>query len=105
MKVQHEGIEQTVHRDLDVLQGLAQLVARLPEFACYRPVEMIAEFQKTLRRELDFGREERNLQQFAARFPRQRARANSTAFRRVLHLACPKRWSCWKASNWPSRIG
>ena len=68
VKVQHAGIQEMVHKDLDVLATLAQLVKRLPEFAPYRPVETIAEFQRTLRRELDFGREERNLVQFAAKF-------------------------------------
>lgn len=68
VKVQHENIASTVRKDLDVLTGLAQLVQRLPEFAPYRPVEMVAEFQRTLLRELDFGREERNLEQFNARF-------------------------------------
>lgn len=68
VKVQHAGIQDTVRKDLDVLSGLAQLVAMLPEFAPYRPVETVAEFQRTLRRELDFGREERNLQQFHIRF-------------------------------------
>jgi ubiquinone biosynthesis protein len=68
VKVQHEGVQDTVHKDLDVLGGLAQLFQRLPELAPYRPVETVAEFQRTLRRELDFGREERNLQQFHSRF-------------------------------------
>lgn len=68
VKVQHAGIQDTVRKDLDVLGGLAQLAERLPELAPYRPVETIAEFQRTLRRELDFGREERNLNQFSARF-------------------------------------
>ncbi len=68
VKVQHAGIQEIVRKDLDVLSGLTQLVERLPEFAQYRPVQTIAEFQRTLRRELDFGREERNLQQFHARF-------------------------------------
>ncbi len=68
VKVQHEGVQETVRKDLEVLSGLAPLLERLPEFAPYRPVETIAEFQRTLRRELDFGREERNLTQFATRF-------------------------------------
>ncbi|MDG2382400.1 MAG: AarF/ABC1/UbiB kinase family protein [Pirellulaceae bacterium] len=68
VKVQHVGIQDTVRKDLDVLGGLAQLAERLPELAPYRPIETIAEFQRTLRRELDFGREERNLNQFSARF-------------------------------------
>ena len=33
-----------------------------------RPRSTAAEFQRTLLRELDFGREERNLQQFASHF-------------------------------------
>lgn len=68
VKVQHEGIESTVHEDLDVLTGLAQLAERIPEFTPYRPAAMVAEMGRTLRRELDFGREERNLLQFAAHF-------------------------------------
>jgi ubiquinone biosynthesis protein len=53
---------------LEVLNGLAQLAERIPELAAYRPVETVAEMGRTLRRELDFGREERHLQQFAALF-------------------------------------
>lgn len=68
VKVQHVGIADTVRRDLDVLTGLAQLVEGFPELAPYRPIETVAEFQRTLRRELDFGREERNLEQFNIRF-------------------------------------
>lgn len=68
VKVQHAGIADTIRKDLDVLTGLAQMVHRLPEFAPYRPIQMAAEFQRTLRRELDFGREERNLEQFNIRF-------------------------------------
>jgi ubiquinone biosynthesis protein len=68
IKVQHARIQEVVRKDLEVLSGLAQLVSRLPEFVPYRPVETVAEFQRTLRRELDFGREERNLQHFCTRF-------------------------------------
>jgi ubiquinone biosynthesis protein len=68
VKVQREGIGEIVRKDLDVMAGLAQLAERIPELAPYRPVATLAEMQRTLRRELDFGREERNLQQFAMRF-------------------------------------
>lgn len=68
VKVRHEGIQELVRKDLDVVTGLAQLVERLPEFAAYRPVATVAEFRRTLRRELDFGREERNLQHFSGRY-------------------------------------
>src|SRR5262245_10983273 len=68
IKVQHPGIERKVHEDLDVLAGLATYAQRLPEFAPYRPVATVAELSRTLRREMDFGREERNLQQFAHQY-------------------------------------
>ncbi len=68
VKVQHTGIGKTIRNDVDVMGGLAQLAERIPELAVYHPSATFAEFQRTLLRELDFGREERNLQQFAARF-------------------------------------
>jgi ubiquinone biosynthesis protein len=68
VKVQHAGIERTVHEDLEVLSVLAQLAEHLEEFAPYRPSATIADMSRSLRRELDFGREERNLTQFAARY-------------------------------------
>jgi ubiquinone biosynthesis protein len=68
VKVQHAGIESKVNEDLDVLSGLAQLAEQISEFKPYRPTANMAEMGRTLRRELDFGREERNLHQFAALF-------------------------------------
>jgi ubiquinone biosynthesis protein len=69
VKVQHAGIESRIRMDLDILVGLAGLVEQhLPELRRYRPRETAAEFQRTLLRELDFAREERNLQQFARNF-------------------------------------
>lgn len=68
VKVQHQGIESKVNEDLEVLAGLAQLAEQFPEFKPYRPTANLAEMGRTLRRELDFGREERNLQQFASLF-------------------------------------
>lgn len=68
IKVQHADIERIVAVDLDIMAGLAQLAEKIPEFAMYRPHATVAEFQRMLRRELDFGREERNLMQFAQDF-------------------------------------
>jgi ubiquinone biosynthesis protein len=68
VKVQHFGIESIVNEDLEVLAGLAQLAEQFPEFKPYRPTANLAEMGRTLRRELDFGREERNLHQFAELF-------------------------------------
>lgn len=68
VKIQHANIEKTVQEDLDILAGLAQLAEQLEDFKPYRPTKMVAEVARMLRRELDFGREERNLQQFNALF-------------------------------------
>ncbi|MGB6043406.1 MAG: AarF/ABC1/UbiB kinase family protein [Pirellulales bacterium] len=68
IKVQHSNIEEKVRVDLDILSGLAQLAEKMPEFVNYRPRATVAEFQRVLRRELDFGREERNMQQFYREF-------------------------------------
>jgi len=68
VKVQHTGIEERVRVDMEILSGLAQLAERIPELQPYRPQTSVAEFQRTLWRELDFSREGRNLEQFAACF-------------------------------------
>lgn len=68
VKVQHAGIVDKVRVDLDILIGLAQMAEMVPELAPYRPRAVVAEFQRTLRRELDFGREERNMRQFGTDF-------------------------------------
>jgi ubiquinone biosynthesis protein len=68
VKVQHVGIEDTVRVDLEIMTGLAQLAEGMPDFTYYRPRATVAEFQRMLLRELDFGREERNMQQFAQDF-------------------------------------
>ncbi len=70
LKVQHANIETKVRVDLDILVGLAQLAQRIPEFHNYRPEAIASEFQRVMHRELDFSREERNMQQFARDFRR-----------------------------------
>ncbi|MDG2207561.1 MAG: AarF/ABC1/UbiB kinase family protein, partial [Pirellulales bacterium] len=68
IKVQHPNIEQKVRVDLDILAGLAHMAEGIPDFVNYRPRATAAEFQRTLVRELDFGREERNMLQFIQNF-------------------------------------
>jgi len=68
VKVVHADIEKKVAVDMDILSGMAQMAGLMPEFHNYRPAAIVAEFQRTMRRELDLGREERNLQQFAHDF-------------------------------------
>jgi ubiquinone biosynthesis protein len=68
VKVQHAGIRRRMEIDLDILGGLAQLAEKVPEWRQYRPQATVAEFRRVVRRELDFAREGRNLQQFARDF-------------------------------------
>ena len=68
VKVLHADIEKKVAVDMDIVGGLAMMADMLPEFRNYRPTAIVAEFQRAMRRELDFGREERNIQQFAHDF-------------------------------------
>ena len=85
VKVQHHDIQQRVHVDLDILSGLAQLAERLPEMAPYRPCATVDEFQRALRRELDFGRELRNLEEFGRHFSANAAVDHTPALRRAFH--------------------
>jgi ubiquinone biosynthesis protein len=68
VKVQRRHIARVVRVDLDILQGLAQLAERLPDLAGYRPTATVAEFQRALRRELDFDRERRHMDEFRRHF-------------------------------------
>ncbi len=69
VKVQHPGITRRVANDLAILTELATLAEKfLPDLRAYRPVALVAEFQRVLLRELDFCRELRHLQMFRAVF-------------------------------------
>lgn len=68
VKIRHRGIERIVDTDLDIINGLAQLAERLEEFKPYQPVAVVRQLSRSMKRELDFEREQRNLVQFAALF-------------------------------------
>ena len=68
VKVQHQGIDRVVNTDLDILAGLALLAERVDEINAYRPEAVVADLARSMRREIEFGREERNLVQFATIF-------------------------------------
>jgi ubiquinone biosynthesis protein len=68
VKVQHPGIEGTIRRDLDILGFLAELAQKSDLLSGYQPVSLIREFSRTLLNELDFRREQRNLQMFRRNF-------------------------------------
>lgn len=69
VKVQHTGIGERVNNDLEILIQLAVLAEHYSkELAQYCPLATAKEFSKTLRDELDFTREQRNLTRFAQNF-------------------------------------
>ena len=71
VKVRHTNIEPKIETDLDILSGLASLAERLDDFKNYQPTLIVDEVSKTLRRELVFDREYRNLVQFRVLFEKE----------------------------------
>lgn len=68
-KVRRPGIEPIIETDLDIMMGLAYLVEKhLPGGELYDPVGLVREFRRTIHRELDFSREGRTTERFAANF-------------------------------------
>jgi ubiquinone biosynthesis protein len=69
VKVQKDGIETRVDADLSMLADLAALAERhVDDLKPYHPVAVVREFARTMRAELDFQRELRNIQQFRQNF-------------------------------------
>ena len=69
VKVQKDGIESRVEADLSMLADLAALAERhVDDLKPYHPVEVVRQFTKMMRAELDFIRELRNIQQFRQNF-------------------------------------
>jgi len=69
VKIQHAGIEPKVASDLDILMTLAEFAEKVDtNFLLYQPRITLAAFRRSLLRELDFLREQKNLDQFARNF-------------------------------------
>lgn len=69
VKIQHEGIQEKVRIDLEILMSLAKLLQKyVSEARAYQPVATANEFRRTLLRELDFTSERRNIEQFTRNF-------------------------------------
>jgi len=68
VKVQHPDVPRKFQVDLEIFVGLANWAEMIPELAIHRPQAIATEFQRTLRRELDFCRELRNMQEFLRNF-------------------------------------
>ncbi|MFA7536464.1 MAG: AarF/ABC1/UbiB kinase family protein [Desulfuromonadales bacterium] len=69
IKVRRPGIDQVLATDLDILTGLAYLIEHhIPAFRIYNPLALVKEFRRTISREMDFSREGRTIDRFAANF-------------------------------------
>ena len=69
LKVRRPGIEDIIHADLRILDHIARLlVSEMPEARRYDPVRVIAQFRRSLQRELDLATEARTMTQFARQF-------------------------------------
>ena len=69
LKIRRPGIEAKIEADLRILGYLAQLVEReIPEARCYRPLQLVDQLRRSLRRELDLAVEARNTDRFARNF-------------------------------------
>ncbi|MCB9532178.1 MAG: AarF/ABC1/UbiB kinase family protein [Myxococcales bacterium] len=69
VKVQRRSISAAIESDLNILHFLARRAeAAVPELQLMDPVGIVREFDKALRKELDFRNEAFNLRKFAANF-------------------------------------
>ncbi len=69
LKIRRPGIEETVRADLSLLARFAEIAeAEIPELRRYHPVEMVRQFSRSLRRELNLENESRAAERVAANF-------------------------------------
>ena len=69
LKIRRPGIREVIEADLRLLARLAEIVqSQAPDLRRYRPVEVVRQFDASLRRELDFARECRNAERIAGNF-------------------------------------
>ncbi len=69
VKIQKPEIGEKIFLDMGILYDIAQLIERfVKEASIYRPVKIVEEFEKSVRKELDFSYEGRNIQRFRKNF-------------------------------------
>ena len=69
LKIRRPGVRAKIDADLRILSHIAELIeSELPDARRYRPVEIVAQFARSLGRELDFTTEARNMERFAKNF-------------------------------------
>ncbi len=68
VKLLHQGIEETVYADLELMASLADLLEKHGKDLSYQPRALVAEFRRQILRELDLQTEARNLARFMRSF-------------------------------------
>ncbi|MBS0261359.1 MAG: AarF/ABC1/UbiB kinase family protein [Planctomycetes bacterium] len=69
VKIRRPGVVRDVERDVSLLTELAVLLERhLPEAEVFDPVGLVAQFARSIRREIHFGREARTMDEFRRLF-------------------------------------
>jgi len=72
LKIRRPGIEKTIRSDLSLLARFAKIAeAEMPEIRRYHPVDMVRQFSRSLRRELDLENESGAAERVAANFAAQ----------------------------------
>lgn len=73
VKIQHPDIAGKLKSDLEILEALAVLAENYKPLRRYQASAFVKEFRRSLLRELDFAREQRNLEEFAANFSKDKS--------------------------------
>ncbi len=69
VKIQRPKIKEIIETDIDIMRFLAELMERyLPEAEFFNPRGIVEEFSKTVKKELNFREEARNLNRFRRNF-------------------------------------
>ncbi|RMG02353.1 MAG: AarF/ABC1/UbiB kinase family protein [Nitrospirae bacterium] len=69
IKVQRPNIEEIIDTDITILKGIASRMIRyMPETEFFNPTGIVEEFSRTIRREMDFTEEAKNICRFRRNF-------------------------------------
>lgn len=69
VKIQKPGIDEQIRIDIGIMYDIAELIEKfIKEADIYQPVNIVREFEKILKNELDFSKEARNIERFRENF-------------------------------------
>lgn len=82
VKVQRPGIEQIIETDIEIMFHLAALMEKyVEEIKLFNPVAVVAEFERSIKRELDFDIEAAAIERFGRNFQTDRTIYVPTVYR------------------------